>query len=355
MAQVTAVMLLSSISGFAVPMAVDFPVGGGPHGIDGLRIAPVGGVPAKLTVAQVNGQPVARVSFKKTDGARRMVAVEAVLKSGLGPASSLKLSYLLALSTGKPPLLLAALFERGGAMWFRVLREPAVTGRPAATLIPLTSLRLAAFTKDDTGKLEWENVEKVWVGMVIDGPAEGTLDITDARFTDEQYKASAPLPVMGPDGGQWSLAHDPRAQCTLTTPAEGPEGQRCMKLEFVFPLGTHMYACPSIAIPAGELEGYGGIQFKYKAQLPQGIVGLLVTLGEDDGSGYEAYPYPPPSDNWQTVTIPFNKFRLAGWTQDENGQLDKGQLRSIVIGAHGTATGDGGKGIIWVADLCMVP
>ena len=127
-----------------------------------------------------------------------------------------------------------------------------------------------------------------------------------------------------------------------------------MKLEFNFVGGRHMYLTPTIPVPAAELDGYTGLQFTYKATLPDGIEGLLVMLTESGGQ-YMATPMPGPSEDWVTITIPFADFELGSWSKDDNGQLDLGRINSIIIGTHGGATGDGGDGLIMVSDIEFAP
>ncbi len=335
--------------------ALDFPFGAGSSGTKGLQIAPVGGVQAQLTYARANGRAVARLSFAKSDRSRRLLAVRAPVTRKLAGIRSLKMTYRVDLKEGHAPKAVVAVFERDGAMWFHVLSQPLAVGRVAEVTIPCGSMRLAAFSRDESGQLEWSRVEKAWLGLVLDGPARGVLELHQLHFSTDPFRAAEPLPIPIDQPDKWNVGHDRRVKYTFQAVDEGPQGQKCLKLDFIFPVGKHMYLTPTIRLPECEIEGYSAIRFTYRALLPKGISGLLVTVGELDGSQYEAYPYPPPSQQWRTITIPFTNFRLAGWTRDENGRLDLGQLRRITIGVHGTATGDGGKGTVWIADLWLVP
>ena len=178
--------------------------------------------------------------------------------------------------------------------------------------------------------------------------------MSEARFTDEPYKAETPIAITGGDKpGSWNVGKDPAVQSTLTTPNEGPDGKPCMKFEFRFPGQRHMYALPSVPVPGADLEGYSALRFRCKASLPQGLRGLLVTLAERGGGQW--YCEPPPSPEWGVITLPFAQFQLAGWSKDDNGKLDLDQIGSIIIGTHGTAIGEGGPGTISVADVQFVP
>jgi hypothetical protein len=109
------------------------------------------------------------------------------------------------------------------------------------------------------------------------------------------------------------------------------------------------------AMPEAELEGYKGLRFTYKAQVPKGINGLLVMLRESDGTQYCATPPPQATEDWKTVTIPFDAFKKGGWCKDENDQLDLDQIGSISIGVHGTTTEKTGKGFIMTKEIQFVP
>jgi len=326
----------------------------GPAEVEGFRLAAVSGVTAKLERAADadGGKPAAKVTFSKAGEERRLLALEALPKGSAADAKALALRYRLNLTKGQPPRLSLMAYEQGGGAWFKV-GAAAVTGSVFTDgRLALTSLRQTAFSDDATGRLEWDKLEKVWIGLAIDGPAEGTLEVSQARFTSEPYKPTQPLRIAA---GAWNVAKDKAVDATLTTPNEGPDGKPCMKFEFKFPGGRHMYAIPSVAAPSEELDGYSGLRFTYKATLPEGIKGLLVSLSEQTGGQHYADPPPPSSADWTTITIPFDQFKLAGWAKDDNGKLDVGQIRSVNIGTHGTSSGQGGPGLILVADVQFVP
>ena len=235
--------------------------------------------------------------------------------------------------------------------WPRPLEAPEL----CEVRLPLASFRRAAFAQDEDEEIQWSQVERLWLGLVLDGPAEGTLALTRAVLTDEPYRPTAPLKVTNGAPGNWSVAHDRAATAKTTTPAEGPDGKPCMRLDYAFPGGRHMYVVPSTPLPEAELEGYGALRFTYKATLPEGIDGLLVMLMERDGTQYFADPAPPASDEWKTITIPFASFQRGTWSPDENDRLDLNDVGRVAIGLHGTTTETQGKGTIWAADVQFVP
>jgi hypothetical protein len=114
-----------------------------------------------------------------------------------------------------------------------------------------------------------------------------------------------------------------------------------------------MYLTPSVPVPAADLEGYTALRFRYRATLPEGVKGLLVTLSERGGGQW--YVEPPASPEWTTIRLPFTQFANADWGKDPDGKLDIEQIAGLIIGTHGTATGEGGSGQIQVCDIEFVP
>jgi hypothetical protein len=295
------------------------------------------------------------VTFTKAGEERRLLALEGQPRCNPTGAQAIALRYRVQLTKGEAPRLAAILFERGGGAWFKVRTNRVTMGDFTEGRLSVASLQPAAFSQDQSGELEWDQVEKVWVGLVFDGEAEGRWEVGQARFTSEPYQPTEPLRITGDGPGQWSVGQDPAVQSTLTTPNEGPDGKPCMKFEFQFPGGRHMYALPSTPMPEAELEGYRALRFTYQATLPEGIQGLLVSLFERNGGQYCADPLPSAQADWTTLTLPFDQFKLGSWSKDANGKLDPEQIGSISIGTHGTASGEGGSGTIRATDIEFVP
>lgn len=294
-------------------------------------------------------------TFAKSGAERRLLAISAKPAAAPVGAKALQVSYDLALASGTAPNLALIVFDGKGGSWYRI-GEKLVTGQPTVARIPVTSLRPTAFSESAQPEPDWTQVAYLWLGFVAEGDVKGVLNLTEAKFTNETYKPSQPLRVIPEGAGKWSVGQDPAVKSTLTTPNEGPDGKPCMKYEFTVPTGRHMYCIPSVALPAVDLEGYTALRFTYKAVIPEGMGGLLVTLGERTGSAYYAEPAPPPSADWTTITIPFSSFKLATWTKDENGRLDIGDLSAVSIGCHGGARqGTEAFGVIYVCDPQFVP
>jgi len=267
------------------------------------------------------------------------------------------------LQAGPAPKAAVMVYERGGGVWFKVHNRPVAVSEAhgkalevCTARVPVTGLKQAAFSTDASGKLEWSDVEKVWIGLVMDKPTRGAFQLVTAMLTDEPYKPTHPLIITdGKKPGSWAVGKDIAAKATLTTPAEGPNGEKCMKVVFSFPGGRHMYMVPGVPVGDVEVEGYRALKFTYKAELPDGLKGLLVTLLESSGGQYVADPPPPASADWTTIEIPVAKLKKASWSRDPNNQLDMADVNKVNIGTHGTAKPKVAKGAIWVADVQFVP
>jgi hypothetical protein len=322
--------------------------------LEGLRLVAVNGVSAQWQRA---GDAV-KVTLNKTGEERRFLALEAQPRGSLSGAKALALKCRVNVSGGSQPRWAVMVFEKGGGAWFKVGNPTAASAQFTENRLPVTRLHRAEFNEDANGQVDWDRIEKVWVGLVVDGKAQGSFEISEARFTSAPYKPSQPLRITGSGAGAWNVGQDPAVQSKLTTPNEGPGGKPCMKFEFTLPGGRHMYALPTTSVPEAELDGYRGLQFTYKATLPAGnptLQGLLVSLHERDGSQYYASLAPPPAVDWKTLMIPFESFKFGEWSKDENGRLDVDQIASVSIGIHGTASGAGGNGVIYAADVVFAP
>jgi len=354
--------LLAILATFALAAAGEAqtaPLAGGADGIEGWRLVPLPRVEAKLSkVDRTDGdRPALIAAFRRTGDGRRLLALEAPFRGGVADPKALSVRYRLALSQGQPPRLALVAYEKGGNAWYQVATLPLLAGKEfAETRLPLASLRRAEFsTGSDKEKApKWENVDKVWIGLAFDGPAEGTFELSRAALTSEPFRPTQPLPLRA-EAADWAIGKEEHAQAKIISAPEGPNGKPCLRTEFSFPGRRHMWVTPSAPMGELELAGYQGLRFAYKAKLPPGIDGLLVCLNERGGAQYYADPAPPASDEWKTVTIPFSALKLGNWTKDENSRLDLDQIISVIIGLHGSASIDSASGAIWAADIEFVP
>ncbi len=335
------------------PAYVHIPLAG-PQGMQGFTLAGLPAVAARMEIVSGQGDrgPVLRMAFQSSDRQRRLVALQAQPAGPLERATALVLGCRVETGGEAPPPLVVIAFERDGGAWYRL-----AAGRPPGDRFTTVRISLkrpftrALFATDADQTVRWEQVERIWVGLLLDGPVAGSFELAKAELTDKPFRPAGPVAVTG----TWSVSHDPAVRGRLSTLPQGPGGQPCMKYAFEMPGRRHMYIIPRLPVPVEELDSYGGLRFTYQATLPAGLPGLLVMLIEADGTQYYADPLPAASESWSTVTIPFARFRRGGWSADENDRLDLDQVRYVAVGTHGTAQAETASGTIVVAGVQFVP
>lgn len=293
-------------------------------------------------------------TFKKTGDERRLLAAAGVPAGNATGARAAEVGYELQLTSGAAPRLALIAYEKGGASWYRVASSPAATGSVSGARLSIASLLPTAFSSGGGKEVDWAQVDRLWVGFVFDGAAEGTARLSAVRLTDEVALPTTPVSLTGGEAGRWSSGQDPAVKATLAMAPEGPGGRQCLKYTFSVPGGRHMYAIPSTPATVQDLEGYTALRFKYRAVIPAGMK-MLITLTESNGPGYCVEPPPPYSAEWKEMTLPLSGFKWASWTaKDDNGQFDLSKLTSISTGTHG-APAQAGDGYLMVCDLELVP
>lgn len=322
------------------------------------RVVPVAGVTATLDVldAGQSGEQALRLALAKAGVERRFIAIEGVPAGDPAGAKALSVMYRLTLAKGSPPRLALLVFERDGGAWLKVAGAPLVADASLEARLPLDGLGRAAFAFDTDTEARLEQAARVQVGIVVDGPAEGTLELGRIAFTAEPYRPTAPLPVPYTSPAFWTVGKDPAAEATLAVANDGPGGKPAVRIEFTFPGRRHMYVTPALSVQDVEAAGYRGIRFAYRAKLPAGIEGLLVCVSErGDHSQYVAEPAPPASEEWLTAQIAFDRLRRGAWSKDENDRLDIGEVAQVIVGLHGTASEPKASGWIVVSEVELVP
>jgi hypothetical protein len=110
----------------------------------------------------------------------------------------------------------------------------------------------------------------------------------------------------------------------------------------------------------GFVAGVGHLSLADRSELCLRVradnqVRLTVVLEERDGSKYVCKQRLEPERGWQTIVLPFGRFKLDPQTTDENEALDLDQLRVIipVLDSKTSAVGTDGRGAwnvsrIWV-------
>lgn len=333
-----------------------YPVAEGPRAA--WSVVPVAGVAARLDALDAGdgGGQALRLRFATGGPERRFVAIEGKPQGDPATATALSAWYRLVLDGGSPPKLALLVLESDGGAWFRLGPAPLATDATAEARLPLSGFRKAAFAQDADPEPRWEQAERFQLGLVFEGPAEGTLELGTVAFTTGSARPTTPLPIPFANPSLWSIGKDAAAQCRLVPGKDGPNGQPSMRIEFAFPGGRHIFVTPSLRLQDFELDGYRGVRFAYKASLPKGIPGLLVMVTERaDNSQYHLEQAPPASEEWTIADIAFARLKLGQWSKDENGQLDLADVVGLIIGVHGTAADPQASGWILVSQIELVP
>ncbi|MCE5240352.1 CIA30 family protein [bacterium] len=323
--------------------AVDVP-------LQNLKPAVTSGFAAKASTA-AGGVTFA---FKKTGDERRLLAVEGAPAGNLSGALAAEVKYQVSVTTGEAPRLAVIAWDSDGGSWYKVGARSVKTDGAGVGRVSTAGLIQTAFSTDASGQLEWGNVKRLWVGFIFDGPAAGSAAVTGVRLTDIPVVPTEPVAIINV-AAKFGDSHDPAAKTTISAPAEGPGGKTCFKYEFDVPAGKHMFACPSTAIIADDLEGYKALRFQIKGDIPQGMR-LLIQFSEQGGPIYfvEKQPSDVPA-NWAEMTIPLSEFKNATWgPKDDNGQLDLAKLNTLSIGSHGVPA-NARLGTIMACDVVLVP
>lgn len=325
-------------------------------GSAGLSVLPVGGDTRVESIwAPLTGVSGAvRLSYAKADNDRRFVGYAIELLAGAPGAQSLIVRHRVQVAGGQTPRMGILLLDDQGGSWARVSREELSVDAEGEVAIPLGSLSASAFSAAGAASADLASVRRLWVGLVLEGAAEGSLDLMSIRFSTTPWRASKPLSLMPAEATRWGVSQDAAVKSTLTATSDGPDGTPCIRYDLEMPGGRHMFAIPAFGIQAGALDGYSALRLTYRTAMPPGIGGLLFMVGEQ-GAQWMAEPAPEGSAEWKTVVVPFASFALGGWTKDDNGVLDLGRADTILCGMHGTAEGDLVRGTVWISAIEALP
>ena len=296
---------------------------------------------------------VLSIQFKKDGVERRMVAFKMKPAENLFEQKGLDLEASVKLSEGQTARPCVMFVERNGGSWGRVGMPFAQGGFENVRVNLDASLRQAAFSHDENGKIDWADVVEMYVGAVVEGKGDGVLSIRRIVLTNEKFVPSKPLLINLPMAKAVSRSADPAAKFTIEDTEV--DGERVLKETFKFPLGRHMYFTPSFRLPDLDYASYSGFRLTYKATIPQPINGLLVTVSE--GGGQFVAPAPKATSEWLSIELKFKDFTMAGWAKKKgnNPQLDVASITSMMIGCHGTANGGNGEGEIWIRKIELIP
>ncbi|MGQ9731681.1 MAG: hypothetical protein ACUVX8_10465 [Candidatus Zipacnadales bacterium] len=102
-----------------------------------------------------------------------------------------------------------------------------------------------------------------------------------------------------------------------------------LSIRFTFqPAGAQQWS--GVVLPVGHVDLTTARTLRVRVK-SRGPLNMHVLLEEQDGSRYEARRTLPEADEWQARDFPLADFSLEPDRADENGVLDPGQLRVVVI------------------------
>ena len=312
------------------------------------ELAATGGFEGKFS----ESDGVLRIRFAKDGVERRMVAVKLKPVEKLLEQKGLDIEAEVKLAEGQTARPCVMFVEKDGGSWCRI-GMPFPQNGFEKVRVNLFNMRQAAFSHDGNGKIDWADVEEIFIGMVVEGKGDGVLSIRRIAMTDQKFVPTKPLVIKVPKAKEVSRGADPAAKVSVED-AEF-DGEHVLKETFKFPLGRHMYFTPSFRMPDLDYASYSGIRLTYKAIIPQPINGLLVTVSE--GGGQFVAPAPKETSEWLSVDLKFKDFNMASWAKkkDGNTQLDVAGITSMMIGCHGTANVGNGEGEILIRKIELIP
>ncbi|MCC6626164.1 MAG: hypothetical protein IT340_02055 [Chloroflexi bacterium] len=351
--QAASVVIVGCLWAAAPVGAETKPLGDGAAGLGGLDLPALPGVTATLTKAPAEGGETLQLKFSKPTPERRLVAWQAKVAGNFAFARSLDLRVRLTGVPTEAARLATVLFQRDGGVHYKIAAGALTAGDWQALRLSLTNPREAAFSQDASGRLEWDGLERVWLGVVIDGPANGTLELSRAVWTSELPAAAAPVTIPLGQPADWNLGHDPAVIAKSSLVNEGPNGEPVMRFDFTFPQGSHMWLVPGLTLKLNDVEGYRALRYTYKTQLPKGP-NLLFGIAEAAGGQYVIDPPLAPSETWKTHEQPLAGLKLGAWSKDADGAFSLEPGVALQCGLHGTAN-PGGPGVIWIAKLELLP
>ena len=302
------------------------------------------------TFSEKNG--VLTIQFKKDGMERRLIALKMKPVEKLLEQKGLDIEANIELAEGQTARPCVMFVEKDGGSWCRIGMPFPQNGFEKVRL-NLFNLRQAAFSHDENGKIDWADVDEMFIGMVVEGKGDGVLSIRRIAMTDQKFVPTKPLVIKVPKAKEVSRSADPAAKVSVEDTEF--DGEHVLKETFKFPLGRHMYFTPSFRMPDLDYASYSGIRLTYKAVIPQSINGLLVTVSE--GGGQFVAPAPKETSEWLSIDLKFKDFNMASWAKKkgENPQLDVAGITSMMIGCHGTANIGNGEGEILIRKIELIP
>ncbi|MBM3475074.1 MAG: hypothetical protein FJX75_17570 [Armatimonadetes bacterium] len=234
-----------------------------------------------------------------------------------------------------PTNLSFGVVERGGAFYQQFAWLTA--NEWTHLCVPLTSLILSQDTQDASGKLEPERIAEIRLADLANlpgvlGDALGRKAGVHRLCLDDVAISDGPAPAVGAQGlVAEDFERDPIYVLAIGDAllARVPEGEG-QALGVLCEERTQRWVGFVMAVGQLDLEAATTLSLRLKASQP---MVLSVQLEEWDNSKYSHRVGLDPVDGWVQKTIPLDSLLLETDSDDENGRLDREQIRVLVVTA----------------------
>ncbi len=261
--------------------------------------------------------------------------------------------------------LLVVLQERGGGRYQALAFIPANRWqRVELALSDFTLGRDKDDPKDPNNKLDIEQLEAVAVADlaqmlagVLDSNLIEMLGIrTGARmfFLDDITASTAALPVPTPHPGEliidafmrpqigWFVTGHVRAEATADKPLEG----KGMRLDYALTEGQ--IAAAMRGVPEGFLAKSDKLLMSMASAKATSV---MVQLEESSGGKYNATVALEGDQKLRKVSLPFADFTVAEDSRDDNGKLDRAQIKQIIIADLSFSGAGAPSNTLWIGPV----
>ncbi|MEA3401972.1 MAG: hypothetical protein U9R79_12115 [Armatimonadota bacterium] len=222
--------------------------------------------------------------------------------------------------------------------------------------IALDELMLAQNSEDENEMLDPEQITSLTFMDLCNLPGEigralGIKQGLQHMWLDNVKLSPGTAPRRSQEAGGGVIVDDFDGEAALFLPVGGPEiesvagpgGGDDGACKLIYRLGGHRWVGFVRGVGHLDLTGFDQYCLKLKAEHRARLVAVLE---EWDGSKYETNLELDPEAGWTEVTLPLTQFILDPATEDENEQVDLGQLRVVILvvdtfNASVNAMGDG--------------
>lgn len=124
----------------------------------------------------------------------------------------------------------------------------------------------------------------------------------------------------------------------------------CYRIDYSVPVGTIFGLLRPIKV--GSLAGTRRLELSIKSSVD---ISFLLTLEESDKSSYTLQVPVGGMQPWQRLMINYTQLRLGDDSQDENGQLDPDQIKSLtLVDLSALTTFQDSQSALWLDDVIAV-